>query len=126
MKNDLIEKQDLRRKEFQYYVGQTFFIKSSQDLQFSLCFDRVVGRSLLPEGGLSRDIDYIYIHIGDFNLSRFEGHSILCDNKVTTFSMAGISYQNHCMAGIQCGSAQKAGIGSLCSETLAGISTLAQ
>ena len=75
------------------------------DPDFSLCFARVVSRSLPSGDGLPEDIEFIQeIPI----YWKFEGHSILFDNSQAAFSIAGISCQNSYYS-VNVFSAQKAG-----------------
>ena len=60
MKNDLVEKQGYRRKRLLNITwDMPFFTKLTQDWKFSLCFSKVVGRSLPSRGGLQENIEFI-------------------------------------------------------------------
>ena len=102
-----------KTKVFNITWDRPFFTKATQNWKFSLCFAKVVGRSLPSGGGLSEYIQFYrkFQYIGNSKVNlRLEFHIKI-----------------HVLAGARCASStQRTGKGHFFSETLAGVSSLTQ
>ena len=104
-----------------YTVGQAFFTKSIQDWKMSLCFARVIGRSLSSGVVLRKTLNLCmkFQFIGNFKVTQYfviivGQHFQWLEFYVKIYGMAG----NQCVF-----SAQEAGKSRFFLKLLAGIST---